>query len=330
MKRFKYSLLLPAITAFALFAMEGHAGRAAQGAFEEELLAQNAHHLKEAISAVHHQSTSMINPGFSGETRKGPWELREGPIRLAVSMQRNPAYPKDPAAPVLSIFVDGRKMLKVDGSAGFAEGTDFLVQIAEMDPDNPWPEIVFSSYTGGAHCCSDTRIITSDKTGKTWRAIDAGMYDGGPLAVSDPDFDGRFELVTRDNAFLYTFGCYACSTAPVIVQQLEKGRLVDASTKKEFRTEHQASLVSMIRRAGDGADANGFLAGYVAQKIRLGEGSEAWKFMLKHYDRKSDWGLEDCSVKLDKDGNCPGTMVSFTFPQALERFLEASGYPVPK
>lgn len=28
-------------------------------------------------------------------------------------------------------------------------------------------------------------------------------------------------------------------------------------------------------------DVNGFLAGYVAQKMRLGEGKEAWDLMLK-------------------------------------------------
>ena len=71
-----------------------------------------------------------------------------------------------------------------------------------------------SFYTGGAHCCSDTSVVTS-QDGSSWKTIDVGEFDGGPLLATDLDGDGRYEFETRDNAFLYAFACYACSEAPL-------------------------------------------------------------------------------------------------------------------
>jgi len=191
--------------------------------------------------------------------------------------------------------------------------------------------VVFSSYTGGAHCCSDTRILTSSRDGKTWNEVELGPIDGGPLKVRDLNGDGRYEFAFRDNAFLYTFGCYACSTAPFHVLQLQDGKLIDASARVEFRPHHVTSLQQIIEWAADDMDMNGFLAGYVAQKILLGEGPQAWKFMLEYYDRKSDWGLVSCSVKENEKGECPqGKKVTLTFPQALERFYKDVGYKLKK
>ncbi|HWM32288.1 MAG TPA: hypothetical protein VNO69_11400 [Methyloceanibacter sp.] len=77
-------------------------------------------------------------------------------------------------------------------------------------------------------------------------------------------------------------------------------------------------------------DSNGFLAGYVGEKIRLGEGKSAWELMLAHYDKDSDWGLETCDRELDENGECLGKMIKLTFPDALELTLKESGYNVEK
>jgi uncharacterized protein YggU (UPF0235/DUF167 family) len=39
---------------------------------------------------------------------------------------------------------------------------------------------------------------------------------------------------------------------------------------------HEAALKSMVESVPEQGDANGFLAGYVAEKILLGEGKQAW------------------------------------------------------
>jgi hypothetical protein len=75
-------------------------------------------------------------------------------------------------------------------------------------------------------------------------------------------------------------------------------------------------------------DTNGFLAGYVAQKILLGEGPQAWTLMLAYYDKASDWGLDVCDQPLNEDGECPGHEVKLSFPDALERMFNENGYKV--
>lgn len=306
--------------------------RADDAAFREALREQNAHHLREVAPALPQTTSSMIDAsGFSEEGEQGPWKLRDGAVAIAVEPKRTasidlPAFP----VPELTVSVEGEEMLTVRGPEGQAESVSFIAQIAELDPDNPHPEIVFSAYTGGAHCCADTRVLTGGADGESWREIEVGGFDGGPLAATDLDADGRFEIATRDNRFLYAFGCYACSAAPLQVLRLENGEITDASARPEYREAHRAWLVNMLGYNGGGEEANGFLAGYVAQKIRLGEGEPAWDFMLEHHDRESDWGLEVCSQEPDARGDCPGETRRLDFPQALARFLERAGYPLPE
>ncbi len=66
-------------------------------------------------------------------------------------------------------------------------------------------------------------------------------------------------------------------------------------------------------------EVNGILAGYVAQKILLGEYEEGWKFMLANYDRTSDWGLE-----IYQGEEVVGKYLDF--PTALRAFLIEKGY----
>src|SRR5690606_10596261 len=130
------------------------------------------------------------------------------------------------------------------GQADFAA---FVFQLVELDPDNKYPEIVFSSYTGGAHCCSDTLVLTSDETGAKWSTVEVGQFDGDLMTAVDLNGDARYELVTRDNRFLYRFGCYACSTAPLQILQLQGDRIADVSGDEAYREAHADSLIRMIQ-----------------------------------------------------------------------------------
>ena len=172
-------------------------------------------------------------------------------------------------------------------------------------------------------------MVTSSADGSTWTTVDVGEFDGGPLLASDIDGDGRYEFETRDNAFLYTFGCYACSEAPLEVIAVENGAVNNVTSEARFKPAHEAWLKAMIGNVPD-EDVNGFLAGYVGEKILLGEGKQAWELMLAYYDKASDWGLEVCDQPLNQDGECPGQEVKLTFPDALERMLNESGYKVEK
>ena len=122
----------------------------------------------------------------------------------------------------------------VGESIGFAD-PPVGVQIAELDGGNPYPEVVVSFYTGGAHCCSATSVLTASPDGSKWTTVDLGQFDGGPLLATVKD-------VTGDARF-----------APA----------------------HAAWLKTMIENVPEeGSDVNGFLAGYVGEKIPLGEGKQ--------------------------------------------------------
>lgn len=145
-----------------------------------------------------------------------------------------------------------------------------------------------SFYTGGAHCCSD-KVVTSGKDGSSWRTVEVGQFDGGPLLASDRAGDGHYAFETRDNAFLYTFTCCACSSAPLKILTVENGEAKTVSGDPRFRPAHEAYMKGIITEVPD-EDVNDFRAGYVGEKILLGEGREAWKLILAYYDRASDGG----------------------------------------
>jgi hypothetical protein len=259
-----------------------------------------------------------------------PQEISQGAVKAVLSyLEEKSEEGEVVRSPVITVFADGKEVAKLeDEGAGFANPPVSL-QIAELDPSNQHPEVVVSFYTGGAHCCSVTSVLTSSADGATWKTVDVGEFDGGPLLAVDIDGDGRYEFETRDNAFLYTFGCYACSEAPLYILAVENGAVKNVTGEERFRPAHAAYLKTMIGNAPE-EEPNGFLAGYVGEKILLGEGKQAWGIMLAHYDHDSDWGLESCEEKLNEDGECPAGTIKLTFPDALERMLKESGYKVEK
>ncbi len=131
------------------------------------------------------------HPGDRARDDQGGAELRrrEGRGRRDRAQRRSSAF--SPAA---------RRSPRLEGeSTGFAD-PPVSVQIAELDGSNPYPEVVVSFYTGGAHCCSTTRVVTASPDGSKWTTVDLGEFDGGPLLATDLNRDGRYEFMTRDNA----------------------------------------------------------------------------------------------------------------------------------
>jgi hypothetical protein len=259
-----------------------------------------------------------------------PQEISQGPVKAALTyVESTGADGSVIRNPVVTVFVDDREVAKTETDGSGSDDPPVSVQIAELDPSNPHPEVVVSFFTGGAHCCSDTSVILSNADGTAWSSLVVGDFDGGPMLAVDLDGDGRYEFEIRDNAFLYTFACYACSETPLEVLAVENGAVKNVSDDPRFRPAHEAWLKNMIGNMPE-YDVNGFLAGYVGEKIRLGEGKSAWGLMLAHYDKDSDWGLEICDQDLDENGQCLGKMIKLTFPDALELTLKESGYNIEK
>ena len=318
----RLSLLLPFI-----IALQG--GANAAPTLAEAVKQADAKYLSVPDVAGDDSAPKIEAGGGEEEETPATQDISKGAIKAVLSyIEEKGEGDEVVRAPVVTVFAHGKEVAKLEGeSIGFAD-PPISVQIAELDPGNPYPEVVVSFFTGGAHCCSATSVLTASPDGSKWTTVDLGEFDGGPLLATDLNSDGRYVFMTRDNAFLYAFACYACSEAPLKLIGIENGAVKDLTRDPVFKPAHEAWLKSMVENVSEDADANGFLAGYVAEKILLGEGKQAFELMLAHYDHTSDWGLETCDKPLNDDGECPGATIRLTFPDALERMLNENGYKI--
>jgi S1-C subfamily serine protease len=187
-------------------------------------------------------------------------------------------------------------------------------------------------FSGGAHCCTDT-LIATETSPDHWEAVETGALDGDGFALEDIDGDGAAELVSVDNSFLYAFDSYASSFAPIRIQRLVRGRLEDVTRDPIFIHRLRQELAGMEYLARQNPDlwhSNGFLAGWVADKARLGELADAWTKMIPFYDHSSTFGEMICTTG-DTVANCPQADVRMLpFPEGLAKHLVDNGYgPIP-
>lgn len=204
-------------------------------------------------------------------------------------------------------------------------------RIVRLDRTSPRPQVVFSYYWGGAHCCTVSKVLTALPSG-TWVAVDAPTLDGEGFSYEDIDGDGTTELVAVDNSFLYAFDSYAGSFAPTVLYKLDGSRLRKVTLEPAYRSHLVDRLrrwETMAREQPDLWRSNGFLAGWVAAKAQLGQVDEAWPRMLATYDRASDFGPQTCLTGQPVD-KCPqGSLRKVPFPDALRAHLLEQGYAVP-
>jgi hypothetical protein len=190
------------------------------------------------------------------------------------------------------------------------------VSLQDLD-SNGTPEVIVQTYSGGAHCCTTYQVYT-------WQdgefvATQLGPADGNAGEFKDLNKDGRMEFLTFDQSFLYAFSSYAGSFPPSIILSYRDGEFYDVS--REYRQHLRSTAWQMYLAIRDrDYEQNGVLAGYVAQKILLGEFEEGWQFMLVHYDRDSDWGFDIYNNNGDVIGR------HRDFPSALRAFLIDLGY----
>ena len=210
------------------------------------------------------------------------------------------------------------------------ESMNAQLAIASLDPSARVPQIVFSSFWMGAHCCTVTTVFT--RMGQEWVAVEADTLDAGGYFLEDLNNDGRVELLSVDNSFLYAFAPYAFSWAPRVITRLEGTRLVDMRRDPDFLRFYRQDLARLefaARREPELWRQNGFLAAWVALKALLGEKDSAWATMLENHDRSSDWPLTTCLTER-VDFLCPdGYERRLSFPDALRRHLEENGYIGP-
>lgn len=246
----------------------------------------------------------------------------QGGYKLTLSAKKSDGL----ALPSLTVNAPGLAPITIDGQpAGDIARAAFGV--VKLSPTEK-PSVIFTSFSGGAHCCTD--IVILQPTNKGWAKIDLGGWNGEGLSnlPSDVDGDGKADIVLVDNAFLYTFASYADSWAPPKIFNIVHAKAVDVSAEKRYVPLFRADMAKAKDECGKGL--NGACASYAASAARVGAFDLAWTFVLSHYDRKSDWDYPTrCTGKMI-DGQCKGgVQTPKDFPQSLKWFLVDNQYLAP-
>jgi hypothetical protein len=239
-------------------------------------------------------------------------------------MAHRPDIDPDVDVPVLTVTVAGKQVIAVPGIGSVTDDPAAVASIAEMDPTNHHKEVYFSSFSGG--CCSS--VIIAEEVGDQWVSIPIGDFEGDGGYLQDLDGDGLAEIVAVDGNFINRFDCTACSAAPRVIYSVKAGDVVDLTTQPKFLAAHRAWL--QVLESNIDADQQwkspGFLAGWLAEKIRVGEGADAWQALNAHWDVAHDAGEPSCPNG-DDPGQCDASVrKTMKFPERLRLFLQASGY----
>jgi hypothetical protein len=249
-----------------------------------------------------------------------------GDVTATVTMARRPDVDPTNEVPVLTVTVGGKAVLEAVGVASGLEFPAAEASIAEIDPDNHHPEVYFTSYSGGAHCCNT--VIVAEEQGDHWVSVPIGEFDGDGEYLNDLDGDGLADISTVDNRFLYQFDCYACSAAPLIIMTVRNGAMVDVTTEPRYLPAHRDWL-KQIEDNVDPAErwtSPGYLAGWVAEKIRIGEGPDSLKELTAHWNLAKDEAQEVCLTGGEPE-DCPKKQrATLKFPDRLKLFLDQKGY----
>ncbi len=211
------------------------------------------------------------------------------------------------------IFYNGRMQIKASTStAVFAE-----IFLRDLDGDRQ-SEVIIKTFSGGAHCCTNHLIYSWQN--KQFITEETGFLNSDGGEFTDLDGDNSLEFVTSDNSFLYAFSSYAGSYPPSLIYRFNRGKLENVTRLylKEIG-ERATKMYETFLESKDSGERNGILAGYVAQKILLGEYKQAWQFMLENYDPESDTGLD-----IYQEDKKVGEYANF--PVALKAFLINTGY----
>jgi hypothetical protein len=252
---------------------------------------------------------------------------------LTVTIDSAPGADAGSRVPVIKGRYGDREIFSIKVEDAEADAPIATARVIWLDHAAAFPQVVLTAFTFGAHCCTVTKIATMTAP-DTWHVIDGPQLDGDEgYTFADLGRDGTNELISYDNDFLYAFASYADSFAPTRVAKLVGTDITDVSGDPKYRDFLRGKVRDMeadARKDPKLWHSNGFLGAWVAAKSLLGEVDDAWARMLKSYDRKSDWSMQECTTGAEID-KCPqGRLRDLTFPQALKKLMTQGDYPLPK
>lgn len=225
----------------------------------------------------------------------------------------------DTSTVYLKVSRDGKELgtLKAEGKPNGGYG-----QIGVYTLESGRKSIVFTSFTGGAHCCTQTVIGKVDEN--FMREVEVGMHDGDGITLEDIDQDGTFELVTVDQRMLYGFDAYAASMPPVVISRLVGDKVETVTRQPQYQAYLRQSLVRSLNQLerGTGEITDGQAAGLLAEASNVGMYKGAREFLS---DRVL--GREPGAIAARcGDPDCPQERTFSTLGEAIAVKFEKWGY----
>jgi serine protease Do len=277
------------------------------------------------VEVVWEEKAEDASPLLATYELNKPAQFSSGPLNFVVSMGGSE---EDPGATTAAGTESGKTLFSFSTPKDYSIfGSD--AGLLKLDPATAAPQLVFTRYTGGAHCCTQTWVATAPAGAAGWTLVDAGILDGGGYFFKDIDGDGALELTAVDNSFLYAFDSYAGSFAPIRIYQLRGNALNDVSNAPEFRNHLKRDLARMEFAAKLDANqwrSNGFLAGWVAARQRLGQGEEAWQTAMENLNGESDFGPMICKTGKPIEQCAHDDLERVPVAKALAEFLAERDY----
>lgn len=169
---------------------------------------------------------------------------------------------------------------------------------AELQPLRPGglPELVLSTFSGGAHCCVTYYTFTQD----AGRVENLAVIDGGNYGLRFVDLsgDGTKELLFASDRLAYYDWPYAVSPALLTVLAWDGVRLADRTRAYAYVPAQEAArnlgaLLAELTKGGDLTNLKARLGGYYANMILAGQGVQAEEVLRTRVFPKSpalrDW-----------------------------------------
>jgi VCBS repeat protein len=196
---------------------------------------------------------------------------KSGTKRLTITRNGAVLFDAAPAIPGCETFC---------GPSGFP--TDPPLRVLDLDGDGE-PEVVYSAYSGGAHCCTVVRVYWLKATADGYDPVDHNFGDPG-FRVQDLNGDGRPEFVTADDAFAYRFTAYAFSGLPIEILRYTPSDFLDvtghfpALVRRDARRWRTTYLRAHRRRD---RTQQGSAAAWAADEYRLGRRRATLRFLRR-------------------------------------------------
>jgi hypothetical protein len=156
-----------------------------------------------------------------------------------------------------------------------------LLAVRELD-DEGEPEVMLSTFTGGAHCCFGVVIYGYDRQASAYRVVARDFsHTGYSLTqvggLSYPQFLGA------DARFAYVFTSFAASAFPIQIWRYSAGDLIEVTRcyPSLITADATRNWSAAVDDEKSGQAVTGVLAAYAADEYMLGVGQQAIKKIMK-------------------------------------------------